>query len=152
VWIFVFLGHEAVKAFKANPYFNIGTYKIPTWTSPLFLLVFISALVPNVSFLGHLCALSVGYICRWLFDIYTPHEQVLTCHLDGFGYLKILAPPEKILRWIEGKLNLLGRLPHYVSVDQKTYGRYGVLPTSAPSGGLSAGESFVGHGQRLGSP
>lgn len=40
-------------------------------------------------------------------------------------------PPEKVLRFIEGKLNLLGRLPHYVSVDQKTYGRYGVLPTSS---------------------
>src|SRR5450432_2704822 len=39
----------------------------------------------------------------------------------GLGYIKFLAPPEKILRWIEGKLNLLGRLPHYVSVDQKTY-------------------------------
>ena len=48
---------------------------------------------------------------------------------DGLGYLKILAPPEKVLRWIEGKLNLLGRLPHYVSIDQKTYGRYGILPT-----------------------
>ncbi|KAH0544004.1 hypothetical protein FGG08_001771 [Glutinoglossum americanum] len=41
----------------------------------------------------------------------------------ALGYLKILAPPEKILRWVEGKMNLLGRLPHYVSVDQKTYGR-----------------------------
>lgn len=48
----------------------------------------------------------------------------------GLGYLKILAPPERPLRWIEGKLNLLGRLPHYVSIDQKTYGRYGVLPSS----------------------
>ncbi|KAG8529190.1 uncharacterized protein KY384_005825 [Bacidia gigantensis] len=62
--------------------------------------------------------------------------------IDGLGYLKILAPPEKILRWIEGKLNLLGRLPHYVSIDQKTYGRYGVLPTanapagSSPNGGV----------------
>ena len=50
--------------------------------------------------------------------------------LGGLGYIRFLAPPEKVLRWIEGKLNLLGRLPHYVSVDQKTYGRYGVLPTS----------------------
>ncbi|KAM3070123.1 putative rhomboid protease [Clarireedia jacksonii] len=50
--------------------------------------------------------------------------------VGGLGYLRFLAPPEKILRWIEGKMNLLGRLPHYVSVDQKTYGRYGVLPTS----------------------
>lgn len=46
------------------------------------------------------------------------------------GYLKFLMPPERALRFVESKLNLLGRLPHYVSVDQKTYGRYGVLPTT----------------------
>ena len=55
--------------------------------------------------------------------------SLITCRTVGLGYLKILAPPEKILRWVEGKMNLLGRLPHYVSVDQKTYGRYGVLPS-----------------------
>lgn len=66
--------------------------------------------------------------------------------------MKVLAPPEKILRWVEGKLNLLGRLPHYVSVDQKTFGRYGVLPTSAAptSGGINIAETFPGTGQRLG--
>lgn len=61
-------------------------------------------------------------------------------------------PPEKVLRWIEGKLNLLGRLPHYVSVDQKTYGRYGVLPTTNPSGnGNGTPMSYLGTNQRLGS-
>ena len=74
-------------------------------------------------------------------------------YVGGLGYLKFLAPPEWALRWIEGKLNLLGRLPHYVSVDQKTYGRYGVLPTtnptSAPPGdGISL--SYIGSSQRLG--
>jgi hypothetical protein len=74
--------------------------------------------------------------------------------IGGLGYLKFLAPPEKILRWIEGKLNLLGRLPHYVSVDQKTYGRYGVLPTTtatlagAGDNGIALG--YVGSTQRLG--
>lgn len=69
--------------------------------------------------------------------------------IGGLGYLRFLAPPEKILRWVEGKMNLLGRLPHYVSVDQKTYGRYGVLPTSNGSdGGVSLG--YVGGSQRLG--
>ena len=71
----------------------------------------------------------------------------------GLGYLRILGPPERILRWVEGKLNLLGRLPHYVSVDQKTYGRYGVLPTpnsAAPHGGESSPMNFMGGGQRLG--
>jgi hypothetical protein len=75
--------------------------------------------------------------------------------LGGLGYLKFLAPPEWILRWIEGKLNLLGRLPHYVSVDQKTYGRYGVLPTTnAPLVGSATGDiglsNLRGSNQRLG--
>ena len=67
----------------------------------------------------------------------------LTSEKDGLGYLKILAPPEKVLRWVEGKLNLLGRLPHYVSIDQKTYGRYGVLPTVSAPSMPGAGEGSV---------
>ncbi len=71
--------------------------------------------------------------------------------IDGLGYLKILAPPEKILRWLEGKLNLLGRLPHYVSIDQKIYGRYGVLPTTnAPSMDGVGESSYTGSTERLG--
>lgn len=72
----------------------------------------------------------------------------------GLGYLKFLAPPDWALRWIEGKLNLLGRLPHYVSVDQKTYGRYGVLPTTnatlPPPGDGNIALSYIGSSQRLG--
>ncbi|KAK8022615.1 hypothetical protein PG993_013382 [Apiospora rasikravindrae] len=79
---------------------------------PLVMAFVTAALIPSTSFLGHLCGVGTGY-------------------LFGLGYLKFIAPPEKILRWIEGKLNLLGRLPHYVSVDQKTYGRFGVLPSSS---------------------
>ncbi|KAL9631521.1 MAG: hypothetical protein Q9164_005845 [Protoblastenia rupestris] len=136
VWVFVILGVEAIKAFRANPYFAIGTNRIPTWSTPLVLLVFVAALVPNTSFLGHLCSVGVGYGY-------------------GLGYLKFLAPPEKILRWIEGKLNLLGRLPHYVSMDQKTYGRYGVLPTSnaPPASGAADGPvpmTYLASSQRLG--
>lgn len=66
------------------------------------------------------------------------------------GYLKILVPPEKPLRWVEAKLNLLGRLPHYVSVDQKTYGRYGVLPTAASSAEAGIPMTYRGSSQRLG--
>ena len=70
----------------------------------------------------------------------------------GLGYLKFLAPPEKVLRWIEAKLNLLGRLPHYVSIDQKTYGRYGVLPTTNTDAGEHAVPmTYLGGSQRLGS-
>ncbi|SPQ25831.1 bc48dce1-70fc-44d4-9c6d-90a401e8039b [Thermothielavioides terrestris] len=39
--------------------------------------------------------------------------MVLWPKTSGLGLLKYLAPPEKVLRWIEGRLNLLGRLPHY---------------------------------------
>ncbi|KAF7115807.1 hypothetical protein CNMCM5793_003447 [Aspergillus hiratsukae] len=116
IWIFLLLGSEAIKTFKSNPYFSLGTTKIPTWTSPLFACALISIFVPNTSFLGHLSAIMIGYLL-------------------GLGYLKVFVPPEKILRWIEGKLNLLGRLPHYVSVDQKTYGRYGVLPSATAAVG-----------------
>lgn len=112
VWVFLLLAAESIKTFKQNPNFALGPYNIPTWTAPLILNLFVAVLVPNTSFLGHLCSLAIGYL--W-----------------GLGYIKFLVPNEKILRWIEGKLNLLGRLPHYVSVDQKTYGRYGVLPTTA---------------------
>ncbi|KAE8350866.1 rhomboid protein 2 [Aspergillus coremiiformis] len=128
VWVFLLLGSEAIKTFKSNPYFSLGSYKIPTWTSPLFACVFVSILVPNTSFLGHLCAILIGY-------------------LFGLGYLKVFVPPEKILRWIEGKLNLLGRLPHYISVDQKTYGRYGVLPTANTMGERGTPMSYLGSSQ-----
>ncbi|KAJ5082903.1 hypothetical protein N7532_011946 [Penicillium argentinense] len=133
VWVFLLLGSEAIRTFKSNPYFSLGPYKIPTWTSPLFACVVLSILVSNVSFLGHLCAILVGY-------------------LFGLGYLKVFVPPEKVLRWIEGKLNLLGRLPHYISVDQKTYGRYGVLPSSSNPGNVAGGTpmSYLGSTQRLG--
>lgn len=74
----------------------------------------------------------------------TIRREKLIRGVVGLGYLKYLVPPEKILRFIEGKLNLLARLPFYVSVDQKTYGRYGVLPTAhAPT-------PAQGGGQRLG--
>ncbi|KAF2175567.1 hypothetical protein K469DRAFT_702080 [Zopfia rhizophila CBS 207.26] len=112
IWVFLLLAAEAMKTHKANPNFSIGPYKIPTWITPLILVFIISFLVPNVSLIGHLCGAGVGYL--W-----------------ASGYIRFLVPPEKILRWIESKLNLLGRLPHYVSVDQKTYGRYGVLPSTA---------------------
>ena len=130
---------------------------MPTWITPLVLILFTSILIPNTSFLGHICAVIVGYLCM------SPHRTLKRDSLtrtDGLGYIKFLNPPEKVLRWIEGKLNLLGRLPHYVSVDQKTYGRYGVLP-QAETGGPSAhsvpiGMSWLGNGssasggQRLG--
>lgn len=41
---------------------SIGNYKIPTWTSPLVVCVVVSMLVSDTSFLGHLCAIAIGYL------------------------------------------------------------------------------------------
>lgn len=65
--------------------------------------------------------------------------------------MKFLSPPEKALRFIESKLKLLQRLPRYVSVDQKTYGRFGVLPSAGGAPGApSVALGVVGSTQRLG--
>ncbi|KAL1852033.1 hypothetical protein VTK73DRAFT_9316 [Phialemonium thermophilum] len=130
MWVFLLLGVEAIRTYRTNPYLTIATYNIPTWTTPLALAFCLLAFVPGSSFLGHISGLVVGYAF-------------------GLGYLKVLAPPEWGLRWVEGKLNLLGRLPHYVSVDQKTYGRFGVLPSTSP-GPSGSPKIIVGGGQRLG--
>lgn len=140
---------------------RVAGVKIPTWITPLVLIVVTSVLIPNTSFLGHLCAVTVGYLCKYGFCYCLRNIQplvsigiMLTKPTVGLGYLKFLAPPERILRWIEGKLNLLGRLPHYVSVDQKQYGRFGILPQTdpdAPSGPSPIGMTWLNSGgQRLG--
>lgn len=140
-------------------FYRVAGTKIPTWITPLVLIVVTSVLIPNTSFLGHMCAVTVGYLCKSSSDSHKGlslrcvrnHANVLVV---GLGYLKFLAPPERILRWIEGKLNLLGRLPHYVSVDQKQYGRFGILPQTdpdAPTGPSPIGMTLLNSGgQRLG--
>ncbi|KAK3376016.1 GPI transamidase-like protein [Lasiosphaeria ovina] len=129
MWVFLLLGMEAIRTYKVNPYLVVATHNIPTWTTPIALLLCVAALVPSSSFLGHLSGLVVGYVC-------------------GLGYLKFLAPPERILRWVESKVNIFGRLPHYVNMDQKTYGRFGVLPSSggSPIGGPTTAKGVVGTG------
>ncbi|KAL9110130.1 MAG: hypothetical protein Q9227_005324 [Pyrenula ochraceoflavens] len=136
VWVFLLLSYEAInKLYRSHPSFDLaGLVQIPTWTTPLILVVLTNIFIPHTSFWGHLAGCAVGYAY-------------------GLGYLKVLAPPDRVLRWVEGKGNLLGRVPHYVSLDQKTYGRYGVLPTSnsggaGPSGGSV--QSWTGGSQRLG--
>jgi hypothetical protein len=150
MWVFVLLGIEAIRTYRTNPYLVIATHQIPTWTTPLALILVIAALVHGTSLLGHLCGVGMGYFCEYstpiFFACWSTDAKSLT---GGLGYLKYLAPPEWALRYIEGKLNLLAILPHYVSVDQKTYGRFGVLPSANRTGG-SAPTELVGSTQRLG--
>lgn len=65
IWVFTLLAMEAVKTFKTNPYFTLGTTQIPTWITPLVLVLFTSFLIPHTSFLGHVCGLLVGYGCKY---------------------------------------------------------------------------------------
>lgn len=55
---------EAVKTYKSNPYFMLGTTQIPTWITPFVMVLFVSFLIPNTSFLGHVCGLAFGYGCK----------------------------------------------------------------------------------------
>ena len=98
--------------------------------------------------LGHLCGIAMGYVGKYLNSIVSLFIADILA-TAGLGYIRYLAPPEWALRWIESRLNLLVILPHYVSVDQKTYGRFGVLPSNNRAGGSPATE-LVGSTQRLG--
>ncbi|KAK3906247.1 rhomboid protein 2 [Staphylotrichum tortipilum] len=110
IWGFLLLGVEAIRHSRSTPYLVInGQQTIPTWAVPIALLLVVAVLMPGSSALGHLCGLGVGYAF-------------------GLGYIKFLAPPERVLRWIEGKLKLRTWLPYYVSVDQKVYGRPIMMP------------------------
>jgi hypothetical protein len=156
VWVFLLLGIEAIRTYRANPHLVIATYNIPTWATPLLLVLFMAALVPSSSFLGHLCGLGMGYFCTssspltWTVLWENCATELTAPHTGGLGYLKFLAPPDKALRWIEAKLNLLGRLPFYVSVDQTTYGRFGVIPMSNAASGSAVPMGVVGSSQKLG--
>ncbi|MBE7182279.1 MAG: hypothetical protein INR71_13940, partial [Terriglobus roseus] len=93
VWVFLLLSVEAIKTYRAHPSFNIHTLRIPTWTTPLALMLAISFLVPSASLLGHAAGALVGY--GW-----------------GLGALRVLVPPERLTRWLEDRGRLLQRVPH----------------------------------------
>lgn len=149
IWVFLLLGMEAIRTFKSNPYLVIGTHHIPTWITPLLLIFVVAVLMPGTSLLGHLCGVAVGYIGICLLVFPQSPRVANVRSVAGLGYIKYLAPPEWALRWVESRLNLLAVLPHYVSIDQKTFGRFGVLPSSNRAGGSAATE-LVGGTQRLG--
>jgi glycosylphosphatidylinositol transamidase len=125
VWVFLLLSSTVYRASRTTPRISVPLtgQTFPTAAIPLVLILLTSFLIPHTSLIGHCCGAIIGY--GW-----------------GAGYLDILAPPEKLLRWIEEKLGLRTRLPGcYVSVEKLTYGRYGlsVLPTSTAPNGVLAG-------------
>jgi hypothetical protein len=79
IWVFTLIAMEAVKTYRTNPNFMIGTTAIPTWITPFVLVLCVSALVPNTSFLGHLCGLAFGYGC-----MLSPHCPGWTSKLTDY--------------------------------------------------------------------
>jgi hypothetical protein len=43
-------------------YRRVASVKIPTWTTPLFISFVVAVLLSNTSFLGHICAIGIGYL------------------------------------------------------------------------------------------
>ncbi|PKS10867.1 hypothetical protein jhhlp_002624 [Lomentospora prolificans] len=111
-WVFLLLSLELAQTRKTRPSVIVGSFRVPTWTALLVAIILKEICLPSSSLLGPLCGAVIGYAC-------------------GRGVLGWLAPPERLLRWLEAKLTLLRRLPHYISMDQNGQGRYGTLPTSS---------------------
>ena len=42
----------------------LGLFNVPTATYPWVLLIMMSLMIPNVSFVGHLCGIVSGYLCK----------------------------------------------------------------------------------------
>jgi GPI-anchor transamidase subunit GAA1 len=125
MWVFLLLSSTVYRTSRTTPRISIPLtgQTFPTAAIPLVLILLASFLIPHTSLIGHCCGAVIGY--AW-----------------GGGFITFLAPPEKLLLWIEGKLDLRTRLPGcYVSVEKLTYGRYGlgVLPTNTAPNGVLAG-------------
>jgi hypothetical protein len=43
--------------------------KIPTWCTPLILMVVVSILISGTSLTGHFCGLVIGYLCEYRTDL-----------------------------------------------------------------------------------
>lgn len=95
--VFLLLAYTAYKEHFTTPVLytlNFGngrSVQLPTLYSPFVLLVACTILLPNGSFLGHLCGISAGYLL-------------------GMDYLKILFPPHKIILFIDSKCDRAIRL------------------------------------------
>lgn len=129
MWVFLLFGVEVVKIYKVNLNFVIGMYSIFIWMMLIGVLFVMVVLVLSLSFWGYVVGLVIGYggMFFLIFNKKEKRQCVDVKGVVGLGYVKFFVLLEKILRWIEGKLNLLGRLLYYVSIDQKMYGRFGVL-------------------------
>ncbi|CCH45089.1 Rhomboid protein 2 [Wickerhamomyces ciferrii] len=104
--VLLFPNTKVLGASLIKPTFQITpTYSLPTIFTPFGPLILISIILPGSSFFGHLFGLIAGYAL-------------------AFGYLGKLAPPSKVIEWIETKLDgLINLIPsifiYYREVEAK---------------------------------
>lgn len=99
-----------------------GFFRVPTKYYPWILLVMLQVIMPNVSFMGHLCGILVGYMyCRGLLNA-------------------ILLSPERIA-WCESKWPVSSLTRQSAYITGSSYSLPAPATSSAPAGGASAASS-----------
>ncbi|KAJ6261809.1 hypothetical protein Dda_2608 [Drechslerella dactyloides] len=112
-FIVMFGAMDATRMHRYKPYYWVAGYRIPSWAPVVGVWLLLEIFVlGGVGWLIHLFAMAVG----WAY---------------AAEYLRLLEPPEKVLKFVETKLRaLIARVPYYVSLDMRDSAGYTlVLPT-----------------------
>ncbi|KAF3942039.1 hypothetical protein ABW19_dt0201249 [Dactylella cylindrospora] len=118
IWIVMFAAMDATRLHKVKPFYWIAGYRIPSWAPVLGVWLVLEIFVfGGAGWLIHVGAMAVG----WAY---------------AAEYLKLLEPPEKILKFIETRLKfLISRVPFYVSLEARDSAGYNlILPTFRDEG------------------
>ncbi|KAF3907156.1 hypothetical protein ABW21_db0206398 [Orbilia brochopaga] len=113
IFIVMFAAMDATRMHKQKPYYWVAGYRIPSWAPVVGVWLLLEIFVlGGVGWLIHIFSMAVG-------------------SAYAAGYLKLLEPPEKILKFVEEKLlTIFARIPHYVSLEARDSAGYTlVLPT-----------------------
>ena len=117
----------------------LGFFTVPSWLYPWVMLFILSLIIPNVSFMGHLCGILVGYLYK-------------------FKLLSWLTPPNSFFGKVERAACrcCTGRLG-YVSVDNthdasdfRPYAFFQHVYRDTPSDETPPQQGFAGAGRTLG--
>ncbi|KAK6544182.1 putative rhomboid protease [Orbilia ellipsospora] len=120
VFLVMFAAMDAKRIAKQKPFYWVAGYRIPSWTPVfgvwLFLELFVFA---GAGWLIHIFAMAVG----WAYVS---------------EYLKLLEPPEKVLKFVETKGRfLLSKIPFYIALESRDSPGYTlVLPTFQDERGI----------------
>ncbi|KAF3906462.1 hypothetical protein ABW20_dc0106040 [Dactylellina cionopaga] len=104
---------DATRIYKYKPFYWVAGYRIPSWAPVLGMWLILELFVfGGAGWLIHIFSIAVG----WAY---------------AAEYLKLLEPPEKILKFVETKLRpLLSKIPYYVTLEARDSAGYTlVLPT-----------------------